>query len=68
VEGMACEHRAVTAEPTTCACAVPRGAAARSPAGKTCPPRKADYGECVAPYLRMMDDEIRRALPQVAGG
>jgi hypothetical protein len=26
--------------------------------------RKADYGELVAPYLRMMDDEIRRALRQ----
>jgi hypothetical protein len=23
--------------------------------------RKADYGELVAPYLRMMDDEIRQA-------
>jgi hypothetical protein len=24
--------------------------------------RKADYGDLVAPYLRMMDDEIRRAI------
>jgi hypothetical protein len=30
--------------------------------------RKADYGELVAPYLRMMDDEIRRELRQAAGG
>jgi hypothetical protein len=30
--------------------------------------RKADYGELVAPYLRTMDDEIRRALRQTAGG
>jgi hypothetical protein len=30
--------------------------------------RKADYGELVAPYLRTMDDETRRALRQTAGG
>jgi hypothetical protein len=24
--------------------------------------RTADYGDLVAPYLRMMDDEIRRAI------
>jgi uncharacterized protein len=30
--------------------------------------RKADYGELVALYLRTMDDEIRRALRQTAGG
>jgi hypothetical protein len=30
--------------------------------------RKADYGELVAPYLRTMDDEARRALRQAAGG
>ncbi|MDQ3137170.1 MAG: hypothetical protein M3Q93_06255, partial [Gemmatimonadota bacterium] len=30
--------------------------------------RKADYGELVAPYLRTMDDEARRALQQAAGG
>ena len=30
--------------------------------------RKADYGELVAPYLRTMDDLIRRALRQGAGG
>lgn len=29
--------------------------------------RKVDYGELVAPYLRAMDDEIRRVLPQAAG-
>ncbi len=29
--------------------------------------RKADYGDLVAPYLRTMDDEIRRVLPQAAG-
>jgi hypothetical protein len=29
--------------------------------------RKADYGELVAPYLRTMDDETRRALPQATG-
>jgi uncharacterized protein len=30
--------------------------------------RKADYGELVAPYLRTMDDETRRALRNGAGG
>jgi hypothetical protein len=30
--------------------------------------RKADYGELVAPYLRTMDDEARRALRQAGGG
>jgi hypothetical protein len=30
--------------------------------------RKDDYGELVAPYLRTMDDEIRRARRQAVGG
>jgi hypothetical protein len=52
--------------PAVCLCGAAR---CRGTGWKDLPAaRKADYGELVAPYVRTMDHEARRALWQAGGG